>query len=93
MSLEDEEFKQCDYCHGTGIDPKAKPKQICEKCQGKKSLDWIENITGVRKIDDIQKSILYCVKTLNELCVKGILKGGAFELSERALTLIKGFEP
>ena len=43
--------KECPACKGTGENPDAKDNcsldLICFKCNGKGTLDWIENIVGV----------------------------------------------
>ena len=50
------EFIKCDKCEGKGfvwLDrdefPFPSMSRTCEKCYGKKELDWIENIVGVKK--------------------------------------------
>jgi len=37
-------FYICSKCYGTGF---VDSEVVCPKCNGKKILDWIENITGV----------------------------------------------
>ncbi len=91
--MKSEEFIRCDKCDGTGIKSKSHPPELCEKCQGKLMLDWIENITGAYKISRIQKNIIFCVNILNELVDMGILSGKTFSISEYGLKIIKGFEP
>lgn len=93
MSLENGEMILCNECDGTGIKPDTQPPELCEKCQGKLVLDWIENITGAYKISRRQKNILYCVKTLNELVDMGILSRKALTISEYGLKIIEDFEP
>jgi hypothetical protein len=43
----------CDKCNGDGYDSDISPtsffKLKCEKCQGKKKVDWISNITGIKQ--------------------------------------------
>jgi hypothetical protein len=47
----------CDECNGTGINKDN--SWFCDKCKGKKELDWIENIIGVSEdiIDALHKTI------------------------------------
>lgn len=37
----------CDKCNGTGTYPSGMYQLRCPKCQGKKKLDWCEQIVGV----------------------------------------------
>lgn len=91
--MENEELIRCDKCDGTGVKPNSQPPEICEKCQGKLVLDWIENVTGAYKMTRIEKNIIFCVKVLNELVDVGILSGKVFTISEYGLKIIENFEP
>lgn len=93
METEEFELIKCNKCDGTGIKPNVQPPELCEKCQGKLMLDWIENITGAHKISRIQKNILYCIKSLNEFVDMGILSGKALQINEYGLKIIKDFKP
>jgi len=47
---------KCDKCNGTGCDPNFYPNKIpvlCDKCLGKKELDWLESIFGVKPNDNV----------------------------------------
>jgi DnaJ-class molecular chaperone len=50
MKLKEGEYI-CDKCNGRGSLPTRNPDVVtkCPKCNGKKKLDWIENIVGVTK--------------------------------------------
>ena len=44
------EYIKCDKCNGNGIVlEKEFLGNICPKCDGKKELDWVENIVGVKR--------------------------------------------
>ncbi|MFW9871589.1 MAG: hypothetical protein ACFFG0_00640 [Candidatus Thorarchaeota archaeon] len=81
----------CSKCKGKGIDPDF-PNEECHKCSGLKKLDWITNATG-QAFNRQEKSMLFVIKTLNELVKKGILTQGGFQLSSKAEEAIKGFKP
>lgn len=51
----------CDFCHGVGVTTFEISKwlsgsHICPKCNGKKEIDWLEDIFGCNKA---QKSFFY----------------------------------
>jgi len=45
--------KLCDKCKGSGVIEDPEGEDICPKCMGYGKLDWVEQITGVKRIQNI----------------------------------------
>ena len=46
-----------------------------------------------RELTRHEKSIIYCLRTLNELVKTGLLTGGMYQLTEKAQEAIEDFKP
>ena len=61
----------CDKCNGTGLSLKCSGI-LCDKCKGRKDIDWVDNIVGANKKDIFEDLI-------------GILKDTTLRSNNRSL--------
>lgn len=51
------------------------------------------NLDSEKPLTCLEKSVVYCIKILNELVDAGIIEGKPYEVTEKGLKEIKDFDP